>query len=164
MKYSDFKKTDAYVDKHTGSAVRIVIYDATDPTTALIGRLTGINGDDGFEIVPIEESGEDGVNEIAVGRHAGNLTINGFFTPERNDRLPTRQNFLAGGLGKEFTVMQVTGDSRIGDQLPLNVFVGCKCSRNNVAQGARGVLTFDLAFSFTRRYSGEEWATLAGNA
>lgn len=164
MKYSDFAATNAYIDKQAGSAVRIVIYKSSDPSQALIGRLTGINGDDGFEIIPIEESGEDGVNEIAVGRHGGNLTINGFFTPERNDVLPTRQNFLAGGLGEEFTIMQVTGDNRIGDALPLNVFVGAKCSRHNVAQGARGVLTFDLAFSFTRRYPGKEWAALAGNA
>lgn len=164
MKYSDYKATQPYIDKHAGSAIRIVIYKASDPSTALIGRLTGLNGDDTFEIIPIEESGEDGVNEIATGRHAGNLTINGFFTPERNDKLPTRQNFLVKGEGEEYTIMQVTGDNRLGDALPLNVFTGAKCSRNNVAQGARGVLTFDLAFSFLRRYNGQEWADLSGNA
>ena len=164
MKYSDFAATAAFTDKHAGAAVRIVIYKASDPTTALIGRLTGINFDDQFEVLPVEESGLDGVDEIAQGRHTGNLTINGFFTPERNDKLPNRGNFLVAGDGEEYTLMQVTGQFRLGDELPLNVFVGAKCSRHNGAQGARGLLTFDLAFSYTRRYSGSQWADLSGNA
>lgn len=164
MKYSDFKATDSYIDKQTGSAIRIVIYKKSDPTSALIGRLTGINWDDNFEQVPIEESGEDGVNEIPTGRHQGNVTLNGFFTPERNDLLPNRQNYIVEGDGEEYTIMQVTGENRTGDSLPINVIVGAKCTRHNSAQGARGVLTFDLAFTYTRRYSGAQWAAAAGNA
>ena len=41
MKYSVFAATAAYTDKHAGAAVRCVIYAASDPSTALIGRLTG---------------------------------------------------------------------------------------------------------------------------
>lgn len=163
-KYSDYKKTAAYTDKYAGSGVRVVIYKASDPTQAMIGRLTGINFDDQFEVLPVEESGLDGVDEIATGRHTGNLTINGFFTPERNDKLPSRGNFLVAGDGEEYTIMQVTGERRTGDGMPLNVFVGGKCSRHNGAQGARGLLTFDLAFSYTRRYPGAEWAAETGNA
>lgn len=163
MKYSEYQAQRAYSATPAGAAVRIVVYRASDPSVALIGRQTGINWDDQFETLPVEEAGNDGTDEHATGRHSGSLTTNGFFSAEKNDELPSRQNFIASGDGEEYTVMQVIADRRTGAGIPINVFEGCKCSRYNSAQGARGLITFDMAFSYARRYNGAEWAAKSGN-
>lgn len=163
MKYSDYQQEDVYDSKHSGSAIRIVLYKSDDPLKPLIGELTGINKSDDFEQVAIEEAGEDGVDEIVTGRHSGSLNLNGFWTPKRNDALPQRSTFLGNdGAGDvEFTIMEVVGDNRLGEDTVLNVYVGCKCSRYGSSHGARGVKTFDLSFLYTERFSGEAWAAIA---
>lgn len=164
MKYSEYQATADYGDSQPGAAIRIVIYKASDPSQALIARQTGINADDNFEQLPVEESGSSGVDEHGTGRHNAAFTTNGFFSPEKNDKLPSRQDFLGDGSGEEYTVMQVKADDRIGAGIPINVWVGCKITRYNFQQGARGLLTFDMAFVCTRRYNGAQWAALSGNA
>lgn len=162
MLYAQYQATEAYVQKTAGAGIRIAIYRATDPKP-LIASTTGINARDDFETVPIEEAGEDGVNEIVTGRHTGSGSLNGFFTPERNDILPSRQNFLESGNGIEYTILEVTGDRRVGtetngDAVVLNAYTGVKISSYSHAVGARGVVGFDMAFTYTHRFSGEEWA------
>lgn len=164
MRYSEYKGKDAYRQKHSGSAVRIVIYRASEPNKPLIGNTTGINWTDQFEQLPVEEAGEEGVNEITTGRHSGSATVNGFFTPERNDKLPSRENFLDAGTGGEYTIMEVVGNKREGVGVPLNVFVGSKINSYGSAHGARGLKTFDASFTYTHRYNGEQWATLTNAA
>lgn len=163
MKYSEFKASDAYTQKHSGSGVRIALYKGSE-AAPLIESTTGINATDDFETLPVEEAGEDGVDEQVTGRHSGSGTLNGFWSPEREDKLPNRQNFIAEGNGVEYTIMELAGDNRIGEDLPLRVFVGCKISRYGSGHGARGLKTIDLAFNYTRRYSGQQWADLTGNS
>ncbi len=155
MGYADFQKLDAYATKRSGSHVGIVLFDESDPNNPLIGAATGINATDDFETLPVEEAGEDGVNEIVQGRHTINITVNAFWSPQRNDKLPTRQNFI----GREFTIMEVIAAQRASAGTPLNVYTGGKLSRNGTSHGARGLKTIDLAFQALRRFTGLEWAT-----
>jgi len=157
MPYAEFQATADYASKHAGAALRILIFNEKDPGAPIIGAATGINGTDDYEAIPIEEAGNDGVDEIIQGRHTVSLTVQGFWTPEWNDRLPTRQDFI----GKKWTVMEVIAEDRPGAGEIVDVWTGCVMSRNGLAHGARGAKTFDLAFQAITRYNGKEWAALA---
>lgn len=158
MSYADFVALEDYASKHAGAALSILLYDESNPGAPIISGATGINYTDDFETIPIEESGNDGVDEIVQGRHTINFTLQSFWTPERNDALPTRQSFL----GKKYTIMEVIAEGRPGAGTPVDVITGCVLSRNGGAHGARGAKTSDLAFSGERRYNGTEWAALTG--
>lgn len=158
MAYADFVASQNYTSKQSGSAVLVVLVDEDDPTQTIVGATTGINATDDFETIPIEEAGEDGVDEIVQGRHSGNLTLPAFWTGQWNDKLPTRQNFI----GKSYTILEKFGEDRPNTGTVINAFTGCKISRLGASNGARGAKTFDLAFAYERRYNGQQWATLTG--
>lgn len=158
MAYADFVADEQYASKQSGSAIEVLIVNASDPSDVIIGATTGINSTDDFETIPVEEAGEDGVDEIVQGRHSGTLSIPAFWTPEWNDSLPTRQSFL----GKEYVILERFGEDRPNPGTVINAYVGCKLSRVGTQQGARGAKTVDLAFAYERRYNGQEWATLTG--
>lgn len=157
--YTDYQAMDAYTARKSGSEIAIVLYESTTPSSPLIGNLAGINASDEFETLPVEEAGEDGTNEIVQGRHSVSFNLNGFWTPEKEDLLPSRQNFI----GRSFTAMEVIAGGRPGAGTPVRVYTGCKMSGYTAAHGARGLKTIDLRFSALRRYSGEEWSELAGS-
>lgn len=157
MSYAEFMGTDAYVAKYSGSAVGIVLVDNARPTEQMIGAASGINVSDEIEILPVEEAGERGTNEITQGRIASSGTINFFWTPEREDKLPTRKSFI----GKEYTLFEVVGEGRPGAGTILRVFEGVKIGRVSSSHGARGHKTGDISFQYIQRYSGAEWEGLA---
>jgi len=156
--YTDFMSTDEYASKHSGSGIGVVIINALDPADVIIGAVTGINASEDYENIPIEEAGNDGVDEIVQGRHTINLTLQAFYTPEWNDSMPTRQTFI----GKEFVILERIAQGRPSAGIVINAYVGCKNSRIGQAHGARGAKTFDLAFTGERRYNGTEYAALSG--
>ena len=158
MAYADFVADDEYQSKQSGSALHVLIIDEDDPTSTVIGATTGINATDDFETIPVEEAGEDGVDEIVQGRHSGNLTVPAFWTAQWNDTLPTRQNFI----GKSYTIIERFGEDRPNAGTVVNAYTGCKLSRVGASNGARGAKTLDLAFAYERRYNGQQWATLTG--
>lgn len=158
MAYADLVASDEYQSKYAGAAIEVVIVDIANPGSPIIGATAGINPADDFETVPIEEAGNDGVDEIVQGRHSGAMTIPAFFSPQYNDSLPTRQDFI----GKTYTIYQRIAPGRPQAGAILNVWTGAKLQRYGIAQAARGALTVDLSFAFERRYKGEEWAVLAG--
>ena len=159
MPYAEFAATEEYTSKIAGSAIGIRIYNDREPGAPIIGLATGINATDDFETIPIEEAGNDGVDEIVQGRHSGSATVQSFWTPQRNDALPSRQTFI----GKSYTIQEVIAEGRPGAGEIVNVYTGCKLSRNGQAHGARGAKTIDLAFSYERRYTGVEWAAKAAS-
>jgi len=158
MTYAAFQGEDAYVSKVAGASVDVQIINANDPADVIIGATTGINSTDNFETNPVEEAGNDGVDEHVQGRHDGGCTIPAVFTPEWNDNLPTRQDFL----GREFIILETVSEEYPGAGNVLNAYTGCKINRVGQAQGARGNKTVDLGFVYQRRYNGAEWAALTG--
>lgn len=156
--YSDLVANDAYTSKHSGSGLEVVIAEEEDPSQLIIGATTGVNFNEDLETIPVEEVGNDGVDEHVQGRHSGTLSIPAFWTPEWNDKLPTRQSFI----GKRYTVIERIAAGRPGAGKVTNVATGCTLSRIGQSFGARGAKTLDLAFSFVRRYNGQEWADLTG--
>lgn len=158
MGYADFKTTDDYPTKKTGAQIEVLILDEADPSDVIIGATTGMSWNEDYENVPIEEAGNDGVDEIAQGRHTIGFTVPAFFTPEWNDSLPTRQTYK----GKSYTVVEKIGPGWPGEGTVLNAIVGNRLNRIGSNTAARGAKTFDLAFTGKRRYNGDEWATLSG--
>lgn len=157
MSYQDFLASDDYVSKQSGSSVEVVILDEDDPGASIVSAVSSINWTDDLEVIPIEEAGQDGVDEQVQGRHSGSGTVQLFFSGQRNDALPSRQSFI----GKGFTLFEKIGEDRANPGTVLNAFTGVKLSRVASSHGARGAKTTDLAFSYERRYKGSEWADLA---
>jgi hypothetical protein len=155
--YSDFQKEAAYTSKQSGSGLEVVLFDETNPSAIIVGAVTNYNFTDDFEVIPIEEAGNEGVDEIVQGRHSGNGTIQNFFSPNWNDGLLTRQSFI----GRGFTIHVRIAPERPGAGCVVDAFTGVKISRVGASHGARGARTMDLAFSYERRYNGAEWASLA---
>jgi hypothetical protein len=158
MPYTDFAASDAYVSKQSGSGLEVVLLDETDLDVVVVGAVSNYNFTDDFEVIPIEEAGNEGVDEIVQGRHSGNGTIQNFFTGQWNDALLTRQNFI----GRGFTVQVRIASERSGAGTVVDCFTGVKISRVGASHGARGARTMDLAFSYETRYNGQEWADIAG--
>ena len=157
--YAEFVASQEYPSKQSGSAIEILLINADDPSDVTIGATTGISMNDDFEKIPVEEAGEDGVDEIVDGRHSGSASIPAFWTAQWNDGLPTRQNFI----GKEYLILERFGEDRPNAGVVINAYVGAKLSRHGNQQGARGAKTVDLAFTYTRRYNGAEWSALTGS-
>ena len=154
MSYAEYQQTDAYRSKVAGAHVEVLILDALSPSEIIIGKTTGINWNEDFETLPVEESGNDGVDEIVDGRHAITGNVPAFFTAQWNDSLPTRQSFI----GKRYTIIERIGEDWPNAGTVLNAATGCKLSRQGQQMGARGLKTVDLAFTAERRYNGAEWA------
>lgn len=155
---SEFAVDDSYRSKKSGSHIEVVIVDEDDPAQAIIGATTGINWNDDFELVAVEEAGNDGVDEIVQGRHAGSGSINAFWTPQWNDRLPSRQAFI----GRGFIIYEQIGTKRPFTGTVVNAFVGAKISQVGSNHAARGAKMTSLAFMYETRYTGSEYATLYG--
>ena len=157
MAYADFVPLADFRSAHAGASIGIAIFDEDSPGAPLIGNVTGINSTDDFESIPIEEAGNEGVKEIAQGRHTISMTIQAFWTPERNDALPTRLNFI----GRKYTIQEFIAPGRPGAGEVVNTYLGCVLSRNGQAHGARGAKTIDLAFQAEQRLNGQQWADVA---
>lgn len=158
MAYADFKADDAYASKHDGAAVQVVFVNESDPTDTLVGAVTSFNINNTFRLGPVEEAGNDGVDEITVGAHSGNGDFAAFFTPEWNDRLPTRQDFI----GRSYTIMRRVGVNRDFEGTVLDAVTGAKLERVSHQHPARGNLMVSASFMFERHYNGDEWAKLTG--
>lgn len=162
MAYADYEALPAYTGRVSGSHIGVAIHEVDssgklngDP---VIGGTSGINKRGDFEIIPIEEAGNEGVDEIVQGRHSGSVNVQGFWSSERNDKLPTRQSFI----GKEYVIFEFIADERPGAGTIVNAYLGCRNNSYGSSHGARGPKTIDLGFAYERRYSGKEWADLNG--
>ena len=166
MRYSEYQASDAYVSRQSGSGVRIAIYKIGENGASMLwlGKLTGINANEPTEQLPVEEAGNEGVDEIVTGR-IGPVTANceGIWSAEVNDKLPWRGNFLGAGTGEEYLIMEQCGDGRTGVDLPLTVFEGAKISGRSSAHGARNLKTFSLQFIAKSWIPGLEWADQNGD-
>ena len=156
--YQDFVADQGYTSRVSGAAVGIFVYEEGIIAPPIIGGTSGINGSDDMEGIPIEEAGNEGVDEIVQGRHSGQMSMQAFWSPDRNDKMPTRQSFI----GKKYLILEVMAEDRPGAGEVVNAYTGCVLTRLGNAHGARGPKTFDMTFLFERRYNGQEWATLNG--
>ena len=165
--YTQFSATDQYASSLPGAGVRIIIYKVNDDglSAVWIGTsLTGINASEPIELIPVEEAGNEGVDEIVTGR-IGPVTANveGIWSPKINDLLPWRGSFLGAGSGEEYVIQEVIGDGRTGEGLPVLIYEGAKIGGVSHAHGARGNKTFSLQFTAKWRYPGQPWAARTGD-
>lgn len=156
--YNEFKGRQEYLAKYSGSAIGVAIFDELDPSKVVIGKVSGVNPNQNFEAIPIEEAGNDGVDEIVQGRHDGAMSVSAFWTPEWADTVPTRQNFI----GKKYLILLFVGAQRPSEGVILGAYTGGVINNISDPFGARGARTFNFSFLFERQYSGQEWADLSG--
>ena len=104
MSYSDFQALPEFREKQSGAGVEILIFDAADPGAPIIGAASSMNLTQEFAVTPVEEAGNDGVDEFVQDRHTGRADISAFFTPAWAESIPTRQSFI----GKSYTVISPT--------------------------------------------------------
>jgi hypothetical protein len=159
VNYTEFQADPAYNSKFSGSHIGVQLVDDDDPALIILGAASGLNFNENFEALVVEETGEEGPNEIVQGRYDGAVSLSAFWTPKWNDTAPTRQSFI----GKKYTILEVVAPNRPGEGTVLNAFRGCVLRSLSQAFGARGLVTFDLQFVYLTRYSGEEWAAQAGS-
>ncbi len=158
MDYSTFQTLEEYLEKHSGSALMVSIVNQQDPADLLVGMTSGLNPNENFETLPVEEAGNEGVDEIAQGRHDGSMSVPAFWTPQWNDRVPTRENFI----GKTYMVIVSIGAKRPGEGTVVDVFLGCKLNNVSSPFSARGLRSFNLSFVFEDHKNGAQWAAGSG--
>lgn len=158
MTYADFQTTESFRTKKAGANFDVAIVNANDPADRVLGAAAGLNFNDQFSTNPVEELGNDGVDEFTDGRHRGTGTVSAFWTPEWADRVPTRQNFI----GRKYTIFNRIAQGREGAGTVVDVFTGSKINSVSSDIAPRGNRMINLGFDYARRYSGEEWAALAG--
>lgn len=156
--YSEFQASEHYGSKFSGAAFQVSIVDASKPDAVIIGAASGLNFTDRMAASGVEEMGADGVDEWVDERHDGNGSISAFWTGEWNDRTPNRSEFI----GREFTVFQQFGPGRPNEGVVTDVLTGVKITDVSRNQAARGIVTVNLSIVFKRRYTGAQWAALAG--
>ena len=81
---------------HAGAGIQVLIYDSTG--AKIVGRANQFDFNDPIEILPVDELGVNGINELVPARMpAGNGTVSFPFIAGINDALPYRDNFLNMG-------------------------------------------------------------------
>jgi hypothetical protein len=158
MAYSDFKTLPEFREKQSGAGVEILIFDALNPGAPIIGAASSLNITEEFAVTPVEEAGNDGVDEFVQDRHTGRADVSAFFTPAWSESVPTRQSFI----GKSYTVIERVAIGRAGAGSVLRVLDKCRITGVSQGHGARGAMTTNLSLVFSRSYNGAEWAALAG--
>ncbi|MFA5801220.1 MAG: hypothetical protein WC911_01955 [Thermoleophilia bacterium] len=160
MGYADYQTSGAYAAKQAGAFHSVVLQNEADATDKLVGATTGISWNEDYEGIPVEEMGNDGVDEHVDGR----MTVSGSFTmnasSQRLDAMPTRQDFI----GKRYTITQQVAKSADSTAIGTVVWVCTKCKITGISgqNAARGIQTLSVNFVGSRRYSGAEWADLTG--
>ena len=156
--YAEFVQSDAYQSKSPGAALEVLIQNELNPAESLIGKTSGLNINEDFETLPVEESGNDGVDEIVQGRHQVTCSVPGFWSPAYGDNLPTRQDFI----GKTWTIIKRIATPFPGAGTVVDVVTGAKLSSLANQTGARGLVTINMSFTAERRYNGKQWADISG--
>ncbi len=156
--YNELVASTTYNAKISGAGVGIMFRPSSDPTVQVFGAVTDFNFQESFGQNPIEEVGNDGVDESVEDRHTGSGSATLFFTAKRNDELPSRDFFI----GREFTVVRKIAPKRAQAGAVIDAFVGLKISNVSGGQSARGSMTLQISFVYTRRFTGTQWAEISG--
>lgn len=145
-----------YDGKRAGSTFLVQIRDVA--TKALVADgVTQWSADDAFEVLQVEETGEDGINETVDGRHNGQGSFSGNFTAHRQDLLPSRSDNV-----REFTITVKPRPDQADAGIPQIVLVGVHFTSINVQGAARGLVTLTGAFTYQRKYTGVKFAVQSG--
>lgn len=161
MTYAEFRASQAYRERVSGSHILVKFQHESDPNRLLVGAATSISFSESREAIPAEEMGQLVPSEIIEGRNDLSLSVSAFWTPEWNDRIPSTNE-----LGGSWVIQEIMADEREGAGTVLGVYVGCKIRTVSASQSGRGSRTADLGFIAIKRYTGQQWANLtnAGGA
>lgn len=159
MAFSDFQALPEFREKQSGAGVEILLFDADNPGGPIMGAASSVNITEEFGVTPVEEAGNDGVDEFVQDRHTGRADISAFFTPLWAQSVPTRQSFI----GKSYTVIERIAPGRAGAGTVVRALTKCRITGVSEGHGARGAMTTNLSLVFSRKYNGGEWAALGGS-
>lgn len=158
MAYADFVNSDGYQSKASGAGMAIQILDIDAPESPLVGATNGINFTENTPSSAVEEAGADGVDEFVDERHTGQGTFSYFYTAERNDRMPTRSDFI----GRDYAIIESIAPGRPGEGNVVQYFEGVKITGWSLQHGARGLITCNGSFTYANRLNGQQYADRFG--
>lgn len=160
MGYADFQASDKYTTPDAGAFTGIEIANETDTADNIRGHTTGLNVNQSFEALEVEEAGNDGVDEIVQGRHTVNFSFSMILSPQLQDWLPTRQDFI----GRKYSVLEYIAKPDDDDYVGTvtKAVTGAVIESIQITSGARGLKTANVSGKASRLYSGAEWADLTG--
>ena len=160
MGYADYQTTPQYANKQSGALHGMLIQNEADPTDKLQGATTGFNWNEDYEGIPVEEMGNDGVDEHVDGRMtvAGSFTMNA--SSKRVDALVSRSRHI----GLRYTIIEYIAKSGNPDVVGTVVSAATKCKLTALSSqnASRGIRTISVNFAGSTRYTGAEWADLTG--
>lgn len=135
---------------HSGSGLVAIILDAKGDK--IIGRGNAMDYNEPYDILPVDEYGKNGIDEIVPARMGlGTGTIGTMFIAGVNDNMPQRNTFISLG---PYTVQVLVApgfpnENTILDQLE-NVYFSGKAKNFN----ATGLAAIRVTFVFTNSISG----------
>jgi hypothetical protein len=163
MGYTAFKADAAYTSKTAAAFIALALINENDSTDRLAGAFTGGNVGDPFEVIPIEEGGNDGIDEYVQGRNGPvNVSVTMQLAPKYVDWLQSRNNYL----GKRFTLLAYMEDRNKPDMewtgTVLWAVTGVVVSSIDINHGARGAVNCTVTGQGETKYTGDQWATKTG--
>lgn len=158
MNYEEYKQISSYKLAKSGSQFEIELVLKGDNRAVTLSRVSGLDYNEGFERLPVEEVGKTGVDEIADGKHTGSGTLTTFWIPEQNDRFDSRDTFV----GREYWIVKKIAEGWPGVGIMVEVLEGVKFTGKGVTQAARGLIGVNASFLYTRAYTGQQVADTFG--
>lgn len=154
MGYAELVASDDYITKHAGAELQVLLVSEADPGKILIGAVTGLTVTVAYEVVGVEEAGNEKTTQQVQGRATVTASLNAFWTPEWGDRLQDTSNFIGEG---PYTIIVQIGPNWPNAGTVVDAVTGCIMSNHNKSFGARGARTMDMAFAGIESLRGTSW-------
>jgi len=150
--------TPRYRQVAAGAVVGVKFILVDDPKVFYVGGISGFTTNQDIEALPVETVGTRLAEEHVVGRYAGTVSTNGFFTPEKGDAFVPASSTFDRLKWHAYRFKTVGVDAGV----PFDAILDWVVSRATIQQGARGLLTFDMSGPFRERLTGKEAAQRFG--
>jgi len=152
MAYSDLTQSTEYLRAVSGSKIDVIFLQDGRENFEPIGRGSGFSWNDDFEQNPVEEYGIPFIDEYADGKHTGTGSLDTFFIPRQNDRMPSVEDFI----NKSYTVVEVIAEGYPNAGTILNVFLKLKITGIGTSMSARGLKLQSVSFVYSKRLTGQQ--------
>ena len=154
MPYDDLTKSTEYLRAVSGSKVDVIFLEDGRENFEPIGRGSGFSFNDDFEQNPVEEYGLSFISEFVDGKHTGTGSLDTFFIPAQNDKMPSVEDFI----NRTYTVVEIIAEGYPQAGVILNVFQGLKVSGIGTSMSARGLKLQSVSFVYSKRLTGAQAA------
>lgn len=159
MEYSTFAGTPAYSSRLSGAMIDLLFVAEDNPAEKFMIGFSGLSTNEGFEMIPIQELGNNIVEEIVAGQYTVGASVNGFWSPRYGDDfLPTTTNYI----GRHYTMLVLGAEKSAMPGVVLEAYRGVRLSGVQTSVGVSGVRTFSATALGKDKVSGADFAAMMG--